>query len=72
MVDLAIVEPLALRIDRSLGRAREVVTALDRDALSRGRRITKPLALAVLERLGFGAEEPEDEDETDPGDHAPI
>jgi chromosomal replication initiation ATPase DnaA len=71
VVDLAIVEALALRIDRSLGRAREVVTALDRDALSRGRRITKPLALAVLERLGFGAGEPEDEDEADPEDHAP-
>jgi chromosomal replication initiation ATPase DnaA len=71
VVDLAIVEALALRIDRSLGRAREVVTALDRDALSRGRRITKPLALAVLERLGFGSGEPEDEDEADSGDHAP-
>lgn len=66
MVDLAIVEALALRIDRSLGRAREVVTALDRDALSRGRRITKPLALAVLERLGFGADE-----EAEPDDEAP-
>jgi chromosomal replication initiation ATPase DnaA len=62
VVDLAIVEALALRIDRSLGRAREVVTALDRDALSRGRRITKPLALAVLERLGFGAQDAEDEE----------
>jgi hypothetical protein len=39
-----------------------VVTALDRDALSRGRRITKPLALAVLERLGFGAQDAEDEE----------
>ncbi|MGU3361829.1 hypothetical protein ACLBWX_15975 [Methylobacterium sp. M6A4_1b] len=75
VVDLAIVEALALRIDRSLGRAREVVTALDRDALSRGRRITKPLALAVLQRLGFGVEapddeEPEDEDQAEPGDEA--
>ncbi|MCJ2036504.1 hypothetical protein [Methylobacterium sp. J-068] len=66
VVDLAIVEALALRIDRSLGRARDVVTALDRDALSRGRRITRPLALAVLARLGFGADEPEDDEpETD-------
>ena len=67
VVDLAIVEALALRIDRSLGRAREVVTALDRDALSRGRRITRPLALAVLERLGLGGQE-SDEDESEDGD----
>ncbi len=59
VVDLAVVEALALRIDRSLGRARAVVAELDRDALGRGRRITKPLALAVLARLGFGAEEDE-------------
>lgn len=65
VVDLAIVEALALRIDRSLGRARDVVTALDRDALSRGRRITKPLALAVLERLGFGTDETEDDESED-------
>ncbi|MCK2054714.1 hypothetical protein [Methylobacterium sp. 37f] len=65
VVDLAIVEALALRIDRSLGRAREVVTALDRDALSRGRRITKPLALAVLERLGYGAGEADDDEAYD-------
>ena len=74
VVDLAIVEALALRIDRSLGRAREVVMALDRDALSRGRRITKPLALAVLERLGFGADEEADDleaGEVEPDDAAP-
>ncbi len=41
------------------------MTALDRDALSRGRRITKPLALAVLERLGFGADEEVDDLEAD-------
>lgn len=64
IVDLTIVEALALRIDRSLERAREVVAELDRDALGRRRRITRPLALAVLERLGMGrAGEPED----DPG-----
>ncbi|WP_232627823.1 hypothetical protein [Methylobacterium sp. Leaf118] len=51
VVDLSVVEALALRIDRSLARVREVVTELDRDALGRGRRITKPLALAVLDRL---------------------
>jgi chromosomal replication initiation ATPase DnaA len=53
VVDLSVVEAVALRIDRSLGRARAVVTELDRDALGRGRRITRPLALAVLARLGM-------------------
>jgi hypothetical protein len=45
------VDALALRIDRSLARVREVVAELDRDALGRRRRITRPLALAVLERM---------------------
>ncbi|WP_375465706.1 hypothetical protein [uncultured Methylobacterium sp.] len=53
VVDLSVIDALVLRIDRSLGRAREVVAELDRDALGRGRRITRPLALAVLERLGI-------------------
>ncbi|HEX8416850.1 MAG TPA: hypothetical protein VF641_04530 [Methylobacterium sp.] len=56
VVDLGIVDAVALRIDRSLGRAREVVAELDRDALGRGRRITRPLALAVLARLGMADE----------------
>ncbi len=56
VVDLGVIDALALRLDRSLGRAREVVAELDRDALGRGRRITKPLALAVLERMGGGEE----------------
>ncbi|GJD32775.1 hypothetical protein PMNALOAF_4054 [Methylobacterium adhaesivum] len=55
VVDLAVVEALVLRIDRSFDLARRVVTELDRDALGRGRRITRPLALAVLERLGLDA-----------------
>ncbi|KQP48869.1 DnaA/Hda family protein [Methylobacterium sp. Leaf108] len=56
VVDLSVVEALVLRIDRSLALAREVVAELDRDALGRGRRITRPLALAVLARLGLGSE----------------
>ncbi|KAB1080406.1 hypothetical protein [Methylobacterium soli] len=63
VVDLSVVEALALRIDRSLARAREVVAELDRDALGRGRRITRPLALAVLQRLGLT--EPDDEEAPD-------
>lgn len=66
VVDLAVVDALALRIDRSLDRARAVVAELDRDALGRRRRITRPLALAVLDRLeaADGAEEDGDEAES--------
>ncbi len=56
MVDLSVIDALALRIDRSLGRARDLVAELDRDALGRGRRISRPLALAVLRRMGFDDE----------------
>jgi chromosomal replication initiation ATPase DnaA len=56
VVDLSVIDALALRIDRSLGRARDVVAELDRDALGRGRRISRPLALAVLRRLGLDDE----------------
>ncbi|MCJ2022001.1 MULTISPECIES: hypothetical protein [unclassified Methylobacterium] len=59
VVDLSVIDSLALRIDRSLGRARDVVAELDRDALGRQRRISRPLALAVLRRMGF-------DDESDP------
>ncbi|MCJ2080110.1 hypothetical protein [Methylobacterium sp. J-090] len=62
VVDLAVVEALALRIDRSFGLARQVVSELDRDALGRGRRITRPLALAVLARLGLDATDDEADD----------
>lgn len=67
VVDLRVIDALVLRIDRSLGRAREVVTELDRDALGRGRRITRPLALAVLARLGLadGTEDGGIEDDAD-------
>lgn len=51
VVDLSLVEALALRIDRSLARAREVVAELDREALGRRKRITRPLARSVLDRL---------------------
>ncbi|BCM82648.1 hypothetical protein [Methylobacterium indicum] len=65
VVDTSVVDALALRLDRSLARARDVVAVLDREGLSRRRRITRPLALATLAALeGTGddeIEEPEDE-----------
>ena len=59
VVDLGVIEAVALRIDRSLGRARDVVAELDRDALGRRRRISRPLALAVLRRMGLDGDETE-------------
>ena len=58
VVDTTVVDYVALRIERSLARAAEVVAALDREALSRGRRITRPMAAEVL----GGAAEADDED----------
>jgi chromosomal replication initiation ATPase DnaA len=48
VVDTSVVEFIATRIERSLARAAEVVAALDREALSRGRRITRPIAGALI------------------------
>jgi chromosomal replication initiation ATPase DnaA len=56
VVDTTVVDFLALRIERSLARAAEVVSALDREALSRGRRITRAMASALI-----GRDEAEDE-----------
>ena len=51
VVDTSVVEYLALRIERSLEAARQVVEALDREALMAGRRITRPMAGDVLRAL---------------------
>lgn len=56
VVDTSVVDYLALRIERSLARAGEVVAALDREALSRGRRITRVMA---AELVGQGGAEDE-------------
>ncbi|HEV2727990.1 MAG TPA: DnaA/Hda family protein [Solirubrobacterales bacterium] len=57
VVDTTVVDFLALRIERSLAAAAEVVTALDREALSRGRRITRPMAAELLGRAAGTEEE---------------
>ena len=62
VVDLGVIDAVALRIHRSLGRARDVVAELDRDALGRRRRISRPLALAVLRRMGLDGDETDAED----------
>lgn len=48
VVDTSTIDYLALHLDRSLDAAREAVAALDREALSRGRRITRPMAVDLL------------------------
>ena len=48
VVDTSVVDYIANRIERSLACAAEIVAALDREALSRGRRITRPVAAALL------------------------
>ena len=67
VVDLSVVEAIALRIDRSLARARAVVAELDRDALRRGRRITRPLAMSVLADLGVPDDEAGDDETEEDG-----
>ncbi len=50
VVDTTVVDFLALRIERSLAAAAETVAALDREALSRGRRITRPMVAELVGR----------------------
>ena len=59
VVDTSVVDFLANRIERSLARAAEVVAALDREGLSRGRRITRPIAAALIaeDEIGSATEE---------------
>ncbi|MDP2800863.1 MAG: DnaA/Hda family protein [Phreatobacter sp.] len=51
VVDAEVVEYLARRMERSLDAARRLVAALDREALETGRRLTRPLAAQVLDRI---------------------
>lgn len=51
LVDNDVVEYLARRMERSLDAARRLVAAIDREALETGRRLTRPLAAQVLDRV---------------------
>ena len=62
VVDTSVVDYIALRIERSLRRAAEIVAALDREALSRGRRVSRPIAAAVL-----GPQMGDERESDDPG-----
>ncbi|MGE3646283.1 MAG: hypothetical protein AB7F96_20750 [Beijerinckiaceae bacterium] len=47
-VDAPVIDFLMLRIERSLAAARRIVELLDREALARGRAVTRPMASEVL------------------------
>jgi chromosomal replication initiation ATPase DnaA len=47
-VDPAVIAYIALRIDRSLGAARAIVEALDREALARGKAVTRAMAAMMF------------------------
>lgn len=51
-VESNVVDYIALRIDRSLDAARDIVSALDAEALARGRSVGRGLAAEVLARRG--------------------
>ena len=51
-IDDRLVGYIVARMERSLAAAQEIVDRLDRLALSRGTRISRPLALEVLDALG--------------------
>ena len=51
VVDISVVDFLARRIERSFDAARQVVAVLDREGLSRGRRITRALAGELLKEV---------------------
>jgi chromosomal replication initiation ATPase DnaA len=50
-VESGLIDCIALRLERSLGAARAFVRDLDREALARGRRVTRALAAELLERM---------------------
>jgi chromosomal replication initiation ATPase DnaA len=51
IVDAAVVDYIALHIDRSLDRARAVVALLDREGLARGAKVTRAMARDILRTL---------------------
>lgn len=48
VVDTSVVDYISLRIERSLAKAAEFVSLLDREALSRGRRVSRAIAAEIL------------------------
>jgi chromosomal replication initiation ATPase DnaA len=57
-VEPHVIAYIALRIERSLGAARELVAVLDHEALTQGRRITRAMASAALRQMSRDNEWP--------------
>jgi len=57
IVDATVIEYIARHIDRSLDLARGIVAQLDREALARGRKLTRAMARDLLQRLQLSDDE---------------
>jgi chromosomal replication initiation ATPase DnaA len=57
-VEPHVIAHIALRIERSLGAARELVAMLDNEALTQGRRITRTMASDALREIALKSESP--------------
>ncbi|MBV8849370.1 MAG: hypothetical protein JOZ16_07265 [Methylobacteriaceae bacterium] len=56
-IDISVIDYMLTRLAPTLDAVRRLVDSLDREALSRGRRITKMIAADVLEALQLGEEQ---------------
>jgi chromosomal replication initiation ATPase DnaA len=56
-IDIAVIDYVVTRLEPTLDAVRRLVENLDREALSRGRRITRPIAADVLGAMQIGAEQ---------------
>lgn len=56
-IDISVIDYVLARLEPTLDAVRRLVDSLDREALSRGRRITRPIAADVLGGLQFGEEQ---------------
>lgn len=56
-VEPHVISFIALRLERSLGAARAIVASLDRQALSKGQRITRSMASELLAGMAPGGEQ---------------
>ncbi len=51
LVEPHVIAYIATRIERSLGAARRLVATLDREALAKGRRVTRSMASEVMREI---------------------
>jgi chromosomal replication initiation ATPase DnaA len=58
LVEPHVVAYIALRIERSLGVAREIVALLDHEALTQGRRVTRAMASEALGEMSSKNDSP--------------